>query len=540
MSSIEIIDKIKRYLADRAEREPDYNNLIQEINAILSASKKQKIQIKIVSRSPALAEKLYQLSIAEESLRSLVDFQTVSPIKNIRQLIQNCDIACFIYDFSQGISDFEKSVIEKLTTAQIIPSIIVKSNASDTVNQFDLNNWLNQQKCPQLNNFLLPLTHFFNPYIPNHVDLYRQFIYQLSVDEATKLKDRIVRQVKPKIERYFALARKSIWQDINEKQSFFLPKENINSLQRKLNLTFQKIHRDQQQIFRNLKQYIHHSKGDLLNPFSPESLMCVVQQSIQKAEVEQIKNTKEIKLCLIINQKTNLETIPNYIFNICQEKINDYIEDRWFKINYTYEAGGLNQFIATIKTELEIISQLYPQEIIFPLPEPPIFQMNDIVCLETLTSNSEITFDYHFTQSSWFKLFVSLLIGLLIYLFTAIFLGGGRYFGFVILIYQFINLSTGQDVKNIKLKQQTKELKRILDSKYQALVRFCIERAVQDLVAALERENQKYQQQINQISLTVNQKLTQIQQDIAQQKTRIDNLKQDQAEIISLLSSHSK
>ena len=473
-------------------------------------------------------------------MRSLVEFQIVSPIKNIRQLIQNCDIACFIYDLSQDISDFEKSVIEKLTIAQIVSTILVKSNAPNTANRFNLNNWLNQQKCPQLNNFLLPLNHFLNPYLPDHVKLYYQFIYQLSVNEKIKIEEGIIRQITPKVERYFALNRKSIWQDIKEKQSVFILGENVNSLQRKSNLAFQKIHREQQHFFRNLKQHIHHAKGNLLNPFSPESLMCVVQQSIQQAEIEQIKKQKEIKLCLIIDQENNIETIPNYIFNICQKKINDFIQDRWSKINYDYEAGSLNQLVAIIKTELGIISRLYPQEIIFPLPEPPIFQMNDIVCLETLTSNSEISFDYHFTQSSWFKLFISLLIGLLIYLFTAIFLGNGRYFGFVILIYQLINLSTGQDVKNTKLKQQTKELKRILDSKYQALVRFCIDKTVQDLVAALERENQKYQQQIDEISLTVNQKIAQIQQDIAQQKTRIDNLKQDQAEIISLLSSHGK
>jgi hypothetical protein len=67
MSSIEIIDQIKKYLADRTEREPDYNNLIQELDAIANETKNQKLQIKIISRSPVLAEKLYQLSIADEN-----------------------------------------------------------------------------------------------------------------------------------------------------------------------------------------------------------------------------------------------------------------------------------------------------------------------------------------------------------------------------------------------------------------------------------------------------------------------------------------
>ena len=154
----------------------------------------------------------------------------------------------------------------------------------------------------------------------------------------------------------------------------------------------------------------------------------------------------------------------------------------------------------------------------------------DSSCLKT---NSRILFDYSFTQSSWFRLLISVLVGTGIYLITKLFFGTGKFIGFVILIFQAINLLIGQDIRTIKLKQHKNELKRTVEIKYQNLIRLLVDKVIQTLIISLEQENQLYQQQIDAIATRINAQLKCIQQTINHHKTRINNLKQDQTQILS-------
>ncbi|MGL6343065.1 MAG: hypothetical protein ACRC80_28495, partial [Waterburya sp.] len=164
-------------------------------------------------------------------------------------------------------------------------------------------------------------------------------------------------------------------------------------------------------------------------------------------------------------------------------------------------------------------------------PSLDLIQIIDIHCLKNQT---RMLFDYNYTQSSWFRLLIAGLIGLGIYLVTKLYLGTGKYIGFFILIFQIINLLTGQNIKKLKIKQHQKELKRIVDNKYQNLIRIIVDKLIQTLIDSLELQGKLYQQQIEAIVTGSATKSKTNPTIINQQQVRINNLQQDQEKILAL------
>lgn len=537
MQLIKNITKTNQYLAQKTDIEPKYNQLIDELEQIASTIAKPKPIVKIVSRSAVLVEKIKQISEADEQLRSLYQFETVSPIKDLRKIITDCDLICYGYSSNQTISEFEKKLIERSHSANIIQIILVEEQTGAArdypSNCQTLTTWIEQQNYSQINTLKPPIGNFFDFNSQTLIQNYQHFLVELNSRVLAQLESRTQEKVIHTIKQYFGPEKASIWTEIRELRDLYAEGEYIDAFRQKINKTVAKINREQHQYFRKIKQIIHQSKNELTNPFLENSLMYQIQQKIQEAQVRQVKENQNVYLYLEAVTPVSTELIHNHIADLCQQRITEIIDTKWQQINDSYLEGGLKKLSDNITEELKLVGKLYPHKIAIASGNKPDFELSQEISLAALRNNSRIPFDYHFTQSSWFRLLVSVLFGIAIYLVTKIILGTGRYYGFVILFFQIINLATGQNVKTIKLRQQTKELKRIVDGKYQVLVRFLVERVVQELVTALDNESQSYQQQIDEIATSVNDKLTEIKQTVTKHKERVDHLKQDQEKVLS-------
>ena len=111
-----------------------------------------------------------------------------------------------------------------------------------------------------------------------------------------------------------------------------------------------------------------------------------------------------------------------------------------------------------------------------------------------------------------------------------------RKIGFFILIFQLINLLTGQNIKQLKLRQHQKELKRTVDNKYQVLLRLIVEQLSQTLINDLESHIQLYQQQIDTLANQLQGQSEDNQTKINQYKSNINNLLEAQAQILNWLN----
>ena len=249
-----------------------------------------------------------------------------------------------------------------------------------------------------------------------------------------------------------------------------------------------------------------------------------------------IKVEKQTYLSPVVKTNNLSETLYLYLANFYQSKFNSWLEQEVQEIANTYADGGLNNLRKKIKNELKLLASLCDRKIKLIPGKLIKFELHNFVSLAILKENSQTSFEYHYNQSTWFRLFFCVTIGLSIFLITKILFGVGRYFGFAILLFQFINLLLGQDVKTLKLKQQSKELKRNLDSQHKTLIRFLADRVVQDLIAALDNEHQAYQQQIDAIAQIADNKLLEVKNTINQHQKDINSLQQERQKVLSLLN----
>ena len=300
-----------------------------------------------------------------------------------------------------------------------------------------------------------------------------------------------------------------------------------------------RLKREKQQTVKIIKQKINCLKADLLNPFRVD-LIFIVQQAVYYSQVKEVREAKDTYLYLTVDRSSD-RYLHDYIFELCQQKIDEIIAFQWSQINYVYGDGGVQNLLHKVDYELTTISPLFNLQddtTALVTVKHPSLDLATIIDLDCLKFNSRIVFDYNFTQSSWFRLLISFSVGVGIYLFTWMYLGSGKYLGFVIIIIQIINLITGNNNKKIKLKQHSKELKRIADRQYQTLVRLAVEGLVQTLITALERESELSQDRLDWAIATAETRLEQLQA-IARHRSRIDHLRRDRATILSWFEGES-
>ncbi|MGB5709337.1 MAG: hypothetical protein WBM44_00265 [Waterburya sp.] len=531
------IEQTKNYLAQQAKTESVYSELIETLNvAISSLRTTNKPVAKIVSQSATLAKNLQAKNEANLNLRSLYEFQVVSPISNIRQIVQNCDLICLIYYFKHNLIKHHQQLIRLARQENISLVLLVKQPAKN-IQDASLSNWLTAQNYRLDDRVLLPLNNFIDLNNYHHHEIYHQLLIQLSELTTNKFIDRSKQKLRANIKHFFNKKIPSINQETKDIRSTYLQNLLPDCYEQQLRKTINQVNKEKQQVIKNIKLNINYLKADLLNPFLSQNLISRVQQMIYTSQIKIVKETEETYLYLTLNNSFNAKYIHNYIIEICQQKVDELMVTQWSCINDSYAEGGLQALIAKINYQLNIITPLLTSENQLPalaiLGKHPSLDLGQIIDFNCLKFNSRIIFDYHFTQSSWFRLLISILVGLGIYLFTWIYFGSGKYIGFVIVVFQIINLITGQNIKTTKLKQHSKELKRIIDRNYQNLIRLVIEQSIQTLIVALERESQLYENELEKVIAIAYIQLEKLKQTINHHKSRIDSLEQDRAKILS-------
>ena len=458
------IEQSKSHLTSRAKTEL-YSELIETLDKVLDNLKNaNKPVVKIVSPSATLARNLKTKSQADAKLRSLYEIQVISPVSNIRQIVQNCDLICLIYYFKHNLVKRHRQLIELALQEDISLMLLVKQ-PRENIQDTSLSTWLTSQNYTLDAQVYIPLDELSDFNNKQHLERYQQLLLKLS---ALALEKFIARsKIKAKTLLTTIVNRKiiSLKQEIADIKETYLQNITVDHYKQQLRKSINQLQQERQQVIREIKQYLNFAKGDLSNPFSPVSLHFSVQQMIDLAQIKIAKETEGSYLYLTVNISSDAEYIHNYIIKFCQQKINELMAAQWSQINYCY-GGGLKSLTIKINEQLDSINHLLTSENKLPalviLQEYPNLDLQQIIDYSCLKSQSRIIFDYHFSQSSLFRLFIFLLIGLGIYVFTFICFGEGQYIGFAIVVFQLINLITGQNIKKAKLKQHSKELKQTI------------------------------------------------------------------------------
>ena len=529
------LGKVKQYLSSQNYRKKKYQDLIIEIDSIIEELRLNKPKIKIASPDIKLAKKLKIISEQNSNLKAKYKLQIIPADVEIRHIVNSGELVCLIYSRQQEISRRDRQLIREAQLKNIGILILVTDRESKN-SQGKVDHWLKQQNYEFKLDILFPIDNFFCFENKIQIDRYQQFVEQLFPKASTALEIRLLNKANHLTNKHIQANKKDLQQKINEQKKLCFPDNNPDALRQKINKLVQKIHKENNHTFRQIKHQINQSKAQIINPFVENSLIWETQQIIQNSEVKLIKVEKQTYLSPVVKTNNLSETLYLYLANFYQSKFNSWLEQEVQEIAKTYADGGLNNLRKKIKNELKLLASLCDREMKLTPANLIKFELHNFVSLAILKENSQTSFEYHYNQSTWFRLFFCVTIGLSIFLITKILFGVGRYFGFAILLFQFINLLLGQDVKTLKLKQQSKELKRNLDSQHKTLIRFLADRVVQDLIAALDNEHQAYQQQIDAIAQIADNKLLEVKNTINQHQKDINSLQQERQKVLSLLN----
>lgn len=530
------IEQNKSYLTQKAKTEPVYSELIETMNLVQGNLKTtHKPVVKIVSPSATLAANLQTKNQANTELRSLYEFQVISPVINISQVVQNCDLLCLVYYFKHNMLKRHRKLIG-LAQQENISLVLLVKQPQKNLQGASLSAWLTAQNYTLKAQGHLPLNKLIDLDNEQHFKKYRQLLIQLSTLALDKFIARNKYQAKTLLKSTVNRKITSLKQEVADLKETYLQNLKPDRYEQQLRQTINQLHQERRQIIREIKQHLNFAKGDLLNPFSADSLIFSVQQMIDVAQIKIVKETENTYLYLTLNLSSDTKYIHNYVIELCQQKIDKLMINQWSHVNYLY-AGGLKHLIIKINEQVNIINSLLTLENklseLVIIPEHPNVNLEQIIDYNCLKFQSRIIFDYRFTQSSWFRLVIFLLIGLGIYLLTWLYFGEGKYIGFAILVFQIINLITGQNIKKAKLKQHSKELKQTVSRNYQNLIRLVIDQSIKTLIITLEQENQIYEYELKQAISIAYTRLEQLQQTIYQHQSRINSLEQDRVEILS-------
>ena len=536
VSSYRLLERIERvcdWLTRRSATEPAYQELIEALTAIGDRLKSNsKLAAKIVSPTAAMASVLKTKSEARSALTSIYDFEAVSPVGNIRSILQNCDLVCLVYLSHHEVRPHHRKLIELARQEQVDVLILVSLSTKVAGAKTSLSEWLATNA---LDAALLPLSEFIDPDSPSHINLLERSLLDLAPTIRINYGIRIEGEIERELKRWFDRETNSTWQQIRDLRAKYLGGVYVSVYQQQLRQNISQIDRFKQQLIGKVRQEVNYAKADLLNPFTVNSLIYQIQQLIEDTQVKTVSGANCTYLYLVLPNLPEQPYLHDYISELCQQKTAEILAWQWSQILTQYGSGGIMSLRNRLNEELQGIEVLLPHSAI--VSEPIACQTADfgsVIEPECLEFNSRIVFDYRLTQSSWFRLLISVLIGIVIYCVTWLFSGTGRYIGFVIIIFQIINLIAGQNVRQTKLKQQTKELRRLVERNYQSLVRIMVAHIAQTALINLDRQCQIYQEEWQTAIATAQQKLDELKQESDLHKTRVDRLNQDKQRLRDL------
>ena len=534
---VDSIEKSRNYLIKKSQSEASYKKLVNRLDSKIDYLREnRKLHIKLVSTSADLVLELKAKSEADSKLRSLYDFEAISPFKNIPEIVSNSSAIFAIFRSNQAITQHHRKLIDLADKKNIDFFILVVKSKSNNPGQ-TLSEYIESQDSLKNSYFSLPINDFLNLNNQQNIEYYQHILRE----RLTTLQDKFIQNnyssTLKDIECFFDNQCLSSWRAIKQiKENYLQGKEVHNYQQQILTKTFSSINKEKQSKILYIKQKINHSKSEYLNPFLPYSWIFRLQQIVEESEVKLIQEDNDTYLYSVMQKGDRSEYFHSHILNLYQQQVIDVLKSQWSKVNYMYDDGGLNLFVSQANQKIETISILkYPEleqhKITFDLEPFPELSLSNIVDPYCLKVNSKLIFDYNYTQSTWFKLLMSALIGTTIYLVTKLYFGSGKYIGFFILFVQIINIFTGQSVKKTKLKSHQKELHRILNNKYQILTRLVVEQMIQALIVSLDQKNREYQVKIDAIAQLAQDQLDRIKQDIEQHQLRKNQLNKDKDKI---------
>lgn len=379
------------FLSQQVEHKPLYENLICTLDRLANRLQNDsKPLIKIVSPSSSLAENLRAKHEANAELRSLYEFESISPIGQIFPILEDCDLMCLVYEPRREIREHHYNLI-RLAKKQDIDLLILVQSQPD-IDEADYSRW--QRDLDAIAERMLPIAcnYFIDFSDTAELELCQRSLIDLATAIASNRQARIASEIIREVKRFFTLETASLWQTVKQINSQYFQDRPLYIFQQQLRQDTQTLNQFRQQLIRDIKQAVNHEKTDLLNPFAVEGLIFSFQQLINSAEVKIVAERDNTYLYLVLAQFPQQPLLHDYILELCQQRVDRILAQQWSNINSVY-GGGLELLVERSNRELSKIESLLDYEPkLTPLSqlEQPSLKIDRVIDPYCLKINSRI------------------------------------------------------------------------------------------------------------------------------------------------------
>ena len=518
------LEKIKLYLLSQVAQDKDYSLLLQDLDSLMVEATNYQIKVTIVGRQEKLIEKAKIINQAGDLLAPFTEYTTITFPYNLNQLLTNCDLVFLVIDSGKNSIIPEKKLVTKAQKINI-PLIILDFNQCYP----NIKYWLQSTSDLNINYFNFTHQRGETTQSSSAILQYHNVVKPLLTKTVLRIEATLEKKLLKIVNKYFIQRKSAYWQENNQQKQNYFSGENLSQIQKRIKQLPHNINKILQNHFKTIKQTFQESKQELINPFVSTSFIYNVQQIIRHSTVIQYRENKKIYLNLMVTKEQYRQEIHSHVLELYQQKIDLWIKQQWEFLDQ--ELNLFSELTEKSDRELKILQQLSDSDIRLSKPPQPVFDLSQYICPTALSDINRVIFDYHYTQSSWFRITIAIALGLIFFLLT------NRLYGFIFLIIQILNLLTGQSYKALKLKQQTKELKKSVDNRYQNLVKFIADKLIQDINLFLDQQSQLYQEQINLHIQESDKKLNEVKQKIIDNKNRIAQLNKDQENLRQIINN---
>ncbi|KJH71964.1 hypothetical protein UH38_09610 [Aliterella atlantica CENA595] len=574
------IQETQEFISDKTSQDATFAAISQELKKISNTLSKGKLVVQILSNNSVAAQALHNFLGNYKTLQDFYQFcidtlpnqpEQNTPMSNELQQLANCDVLCIVVDLKQ-MSENEQWVIKQASNTYAVKKIVVvevpNNSYLDRMTQANISEveaWMQSYNFePSIEIFPV----FLSPFYPNAQLLTIEPNLEDSLDKLGKTLETLVKR-RPEdilikrittqtlfqigqIERIFDMDAELLKQQIRqaeEKLSSLRQSDSTEGLKEQAEQALKQVNEDKEKFFRQVKLEFNQSKAELLDGFNRKSILYKIQSFTDNLQPSVVRRGSAKYVQLQADNAQNSADINIDMMHLCYSNLSFWTIAQWEQIYTSYGEGGLSYFFQKTYTTLNLIPSFKFRASLFQTNcDRTCFQksLKDLVagvrCESYYKKVSVGSYLIRQVRNQWmgvmFLLTFITMTGLsssnrrdfmkdifkplygfknqpiLLTLGLAIPLC----FLFLLLFYNY-----SQDSQQ-KLEDEARKLKKELQNYYQSFAKISVEKLSQDLISALEAEEERLRRIIDSFREHLIAHLSELKTDRVFIKSDLENL----------------
>ncbi|MBA2750440.1 MAG: hypothetical protein H0U45_17355 [Tatlockia sp.] len=542
------IQEIRDFITPRVGEDVTFAAISQELEKLSNVVKKGKLTVQIVSNEPVSAQALYNFLSNYKTLPEFYQFyittlpsqpeQAAPKLSEFHQLV-DCDVLCLVVELKPMLSSSEQWFVEQFSNTHAVKQVVVVDITDNSqLNQPTQANTAGVEEWIKSHNFepsieVVPL--FLYPFYQNAQSTITEANSQHKLEQLCKSLESLVKR-RPEdilikrlttqtlfqlvqIERIFDRESELLKQEIKqaeEKLSSLKQSDLTDDLKEQAEQALKQVNEDKEKFFKQVKLEFNQSKAELLDGFNRKSISYKIQFFTDSLQPSVIRRGGAKYVQLYSGNAQNSADINIDMMYLCYSNLSQWAIAEWEQIYTSYGEGGISYFFQKTYATLNLIPSFKFRASLFQANrDKTCFQksLKDLVagvrCESYYKKVSVGSYLIRQVRNQWmgimFLLTFVTMTGLsssnrrdfMKNLFKPLYgfkdnpvlltigLAIPLCFLFLLLFYNY-----SQDGQQ-KLEDEAKKLRKELQSYYQSFAKISVEKLAQDLVSALETEEER-------------------------------------------------